>query len=127
MVEGGLTWRRGRLLLYFPDFLLPGKGRVDVRLPGKGKVDVRLSEKGRVDVRLSGKGKVDERLPGKGKVDVKLPEKRKVDVRLPGKVNSNSHGVRPIHLIMPMIKWFRTSRLSIKNVSLDRGDLESGG
>ena len=40
---------------------------------------------------------------------------RKVDVRPPGKENSNSHGARPVHLIITMIKWFRTSRLSIKN------------
>ena len=40
---------------------------------------------------------------------------RKVDVRLPGKGDSNSHGARPVHLIIPMIKRIRTSRLSIKN------------
>jgi len=40
---------------------------------------------------------------------------RKVDVRLPGKGNSNSHGARPVHLIILMIMWTRTSRLSIKN------------
>ena len=40
---------------------------------------------------------------------------RKVDVRLPGKENSNSHGARPVHLIIPTIKWIRTSRLPIKN------------
>jgi len=40
---------------------------------------------------------------------------RKVDVRLPGKGNSNSHGARPDHLIITMIKWIRTSRLSVKN------------
>ena len=40
---------------------------------------------------------------------------RKVDVRLPGKGNSNSQGARPVHLITTMIKWIRTSRLSIKN------------
>jgi len=40
---------------------------------------------------------------------------RRVDVRLPGKGNSNSHGARPVHLIIAMIKWIRTSRLSIKN------------
>ena len=40
---------------------------------------------------------------------------RKVDVRLPGKGNSNSHGTRPVHLIITMIKWIRTSGLSIKN------------
>ena len=38
----------------------------------------------------------------------------KVDVRLPGKGNSNSHGARPVHLIITMIEWIRTSRLSIK-------------
>ena len=43
----------------------------------------------------------------------------KVDVRLPGKGNSNSHGAMPVHLIITMIKWIRTSRLSIKN-SLSR-------
>ena len=40
---------------------------------------------------------------------------RKVDVRLPGKGNSDSHGARPVHLIITMIKRIRTSRLSIKN------------
>jgi len=45
---------------------------------------------------------------------------RKVDVRLPGKNNSNSHGARPVHLVISMIKWIRTSRLSIKN-SLSAG------
>ena len=45
---------------------------------------------------------------------------RKVDVRLPGKGDSTSHGARPVHLIITMIKWIRTSRLSIKN-SLTRG------
>jgi len=39
---------------------------------------------------------------------------RKVDVRLPGKGDSNSHGARPVHLIITMIKWTRTTRLSIK-------------
>ena len=39
---------------------------------------------------------------------------RKVDVRLPGKGNSNSHDARPVHLIITMIEWIRTSRLSIK-------------
>jgi len=40
---------------------------------------------------------------------------RKVHVRLPGKGNSKSHGARPVHLIITMIKWIRTSRLAIKN------------
>ena len=38
----------------------------------------------------------------------------KIEIRLPGKVNSKSHGTRPVHLIISMIKWIRTSRLSIK-------------
>ena len=46
-------------------------------------------------------------------------QKRKVDVRLPGKGDSNSHGARPVHLIITMIKWIRTRRLSIK-ISLSR-------
>ena len=32
-----------------------------------------------------------------------------------GKGNSNSHGARPVHQIISMIKWIRTSRLSMKN------------
>ena len=41
------------------------------------------------------------------------------------KGNSNPHGARPVHLIITMIKWVRTRRLSIKNslycgVGLDR-------
>ena len=39
----------------------------------------------------------------------------KVDVRLPGEGNSNSYGARPVHLIITMITWIRTSRLSTKN------------
>ena len=38
---------------------------------------------------------------------------RKVDVRLPGKRNSDSHGAKPVHLIITMIQWIRTSRSSI--------------
>ena len=37
-----------------------------------------------------------------------------------------SHGARPVHLIITMIKWIRTSRLSIKN-SLYLGDGVDGG
>ena len=40
---------------------------------------------------------------------------RKAAVRLPGKGNSNSHGARPVHLIITRIKWIRTSGSSIKN------------
>ena len=39
----------------------------------------------------------------------------KVDERLPGKGISNSHGARPVHLIITMIKWIRTSRFSIND------------
>ena len=43
------------------------------------------------------------------------PHPRKVDIRRPGKGNSNSHdAARPVHLIVSMIKWTRTSRLSPK-------------
>ena len=38
------------------------------------------------------------------------------EVRLPGNGNSNSHGARPVHLIIMMIKWIRTSSLPIKNL-----------
>ena len=40
---------------------------------------------------------------------------RKVDIRLPEKGSSDSHGTRPVHQIIAMIKWIRTSKLSIKN------------
>ena len=43
------------------------------------------------------------------------PPPRKVNKRLPKKRNSNFHGARPVHLIITMIKWIRTSRLSMKN------------
>jgi len=39
-----------------------------------------------------------------------------LDVRLPGKGNSNSHGAKPVHLIITMIEWIRTNRLLIKNL-----------
>ena len=41
--------------------------------------------------------------------------RRKADIRLPGKGDSNSHDARPVHLIVSMLKWIRTSRSSIKN------------
>jgi len=47
---------------------------------------------------------------------------RKVNVRLLGKGNSNSHGARPVHQIISVTKWIRTSRLPIKN-SLSRVDV----
>jgi len=43
------------------------------------------------------------------------PWTRQVDTRLPGRGNSNSHGAQPVHQVSSMIKWIRTSRLSIKN------------
>jgi hypothetical protein len=47
------------------------------------------------------------------------PGMRKVNVKLPGERNSNSHGARPVHQIITIIKWIRTSGLSIKK-SLSR-------
>ena len=38
-----------------------------------------------------------------GRVSWVLYTTRKVDIRLPGKGNSNSHGARPVHLIIKMI------------------------
>ena len=35
--------------------------------------------------------------------------------RVAFKGNSNAHGARPVHQIISMINWIRTSRLSIKN------------
>jgi len=43
-----------------------------------------------------------------------------MQVRLPGKGNSNSHGARPVHLIITMVKWIRTSRLSMNSLSICR-------
>jgi len=40
---------------------------------------------------------------------------RRVDVWLPGKENSNHLGARPVHQIIPMIKWIWTRKLSINN------------
>jgi len=40
--------------------------------------------------------------------------------------NSNPHGARPVHLIITMIKWIRTNRLSIKNSSLSGWCLRVG-
>ena len=42
---------------------------------------------------------------------------RKVGVGLPGKENSKIHGARPVHRIITMIEWIRTSRLPI-NITL---------
>ena len=42
----------------------------------------------------------------------------KVDVRLPGKMNSNSDGARPVHLVITMIKWIRTSRVPADTITL---------
>ena len=39
----------------------------------------------------------------------------KVDIGPPGKGNSTSYVARPVHQIISMTKWIRTSRLSIKN------------
>ena len=56
-----------------------------------------------------------------GKLTVSLrvsTDSRKVDVRLPAKGNSISHDARPVHQIITMMKWIRTSRSSIKEPSL---------
>ena len=46
----------------------------------------------------------------------------KVDKRPLGKENSNSYGARPVHQIIPMIEWIRTSRSSLTAASsLSRG------
>ena len=59
-----------------------------------------------------------------------MDEGRKVDVRPPGKGDSNSHGARPVHLIISMTKWIRTGRLSTKNshtvLGIGRDTLEYG-
>ena len=39
---------------------------------------------------------------------------RKLGVRLRGKWNSNSHGARPVHLIITIITWILAGRFSIK-------------
>ena len=47
---------------------------------------------------------------------------RKVNRRLPAKGNSNYHRARPVHQIISMITWIRTSTFSIKNsLSLQAG------
>ena len=56
---------------------------------------------------------------------VRWDQARKVDVKLHGKGKLKSHGARPVHLIISMIRWVRTSRLSIKN-SLSGTRLEAG-
>ena len=43
-----------------------------------------------------------------------LAKVRKVDVRLPGKWQLKSHGARPVHPILKLMRWTRTSRLSAK-------------
>ena len=47
-----------------------------------------------------------------------------MDVRLRRKVNSNSHDARLVHPIITMIRWIRTSRLSMNN-SLSRVGAEA--
>jgi len=54
----------------------------------------------------------------------KWSDKIRVGQRQGSDGDSNSHGARPVHLIITMIKWIRTSRLSIKNSlcrPMDRG------
>ena len=42
-------------------------------------------------------------------------ETRQVIIRLPVKGDSKSHGARPVHQIVSMMKWIRNSELSIRN------------
>ena len=42
------------------------------------------------------------------------PDHELRNTKLPGKGDLNSHGARPVHQIISLIKWTRTSRLSIK-------------
>ena len=60
---------------------------------------------------------------GGGKVRFGLSDTgtRKVNTRLPGQGNSKSHGARPVHQIISMIKWIWTSRLSMKTSLRYRG------
>jgi len=78
---------------------------------------------------LAGEGEAEIRLLGLEPSLVRKPPKLrfgftvsggfewpwKVDVTLPGKGNSNSHGARPVHQMISMIKLIQTSRLSIHN------------
>ena len=45
---------------------------------------------------------------------LRVPHQRPQQHSCVGKGNSNSHGTRPVQLIITMIKWIRTSRLSMK-------------
>ena len=54
-------------------------------------------------------------------VDFKRSEESRSQKTHDEQVPSNSHGARPVHLIIMMIKSIRTSRLSIKNSLPDRG------
>ena len=69
-------------------------------------------------------------IQGNGKdafVDGVTAANRKVEIRLPGKGNSNFDGARPAHQIITMIKWIRTSRLSIKKSPSYRGEAVAEG
>jgi len=46
----------------------------------------------------------------------------KVIIRLPGKGNSDSHGAKPVHEIISMMKWIRTSGFSIKKSLTGSGE-----
>ena len=50
-----------------------------------------------------------------------LEGSRKVDVRLPGKESSNSHGARPVHLIITMIKWIQSGSLHGRDRTREQG------
>ena len=73
---------------------------------GKGSSELPWLKAGQL-IHLGGSAKPDQ-------LAVDKPLSR-VDSRgLPGKGNPNSHGARPVYLIITMIKWIRTRWLSIK-------------
>ena len=43
------------------------------------------------------------------------------------RTSQDSHGARPVHLVITMIKWIWTSRLSIKNCLSREGRRRGGG
>ena len=62
------------------------------------------------ELRVQGSG-FEFRVSGSG-LRRRVSPKKKIDARLPGKGHSKSQGARPVHMIITMIKWTRTSKLS---------------
>ena len=53
--------------------------------------------------------------PFPGSLTSAFPVPVHFDAKLPGEGEWNSHGARPVHLIITMIKWIWTSGLSMEN------------